>query len=379
MPPQPILEDADTTAPLRARAYLFILPVVAWAALFAWSQLDIASEETFYEKYSLLIMAIWLGLCWIGLLVPKWVNFHTVERGVFWSAALLMVLNVYYNLLALSSEGLWNSSLWVAVVFVMAYFVFSPRQAWLVSLGIFAAFVLVGLLALLPQSLQGLPLDQNAIVQLYVSQLCYLILFRLLVLSKEHSMQVRLEAAKFYALAHTDPLTNTANRRSIMEALHRLLEQSQKTAQPLSLVLLDLDRFKQINDRFGHAVGDRALQEVARCFRAGVRSTDIVGRYGGDEFALVLFGAAEKQARQVLERLQSCMEHLGLQEQGEPLLISASFGGVTCNGRCYAPLDELLRHADYALYRAKQRGGKTIEWYAGEEEEQEQEQNLESM
>lgn len=177
--------------------------------------------------------------------------------------------------------------------------------------------------------------------------------------------------------ATTDALTGVYNRRYLIELGESELAKARQMSLPFTVVLMDLDRFKQINDRFGHAVGDRALQEVARCFRAGVRSSDIVGRYGGDEFALILFGATEEQARQVLERLQSCMEHLGLQEQGEPLHISASFGGVTCNGRCYAPLDELLRRADHALYCAKEQGGKAIEWFAGEEEEQEQ--NLESM
>lgn len=356
MPPQPFLEDPDSTAPLRARAYFFILPVVAWAALFAWSQLDIASEETFYEKYSLLIMAIWLGVCWIGLLVHRWVNFHTVERGVFWSAALLMVLNIYYNLLALSSEGLWNSSLWVAVVFVMAYFVFSPRQAWLVSLGIFAAFVLVGLLALLPQSLQGLPLDQNAIVQLYVSQLCYLILFRLLVLSKEHSMQVRLEAARFYALAHTDPLTNTANRRSIMEALHRLLEHHQKTGEPLSLVLLDLDRFKQINDQYGHEMGDKVLIHIVQTLKQSLRSGDLLGRWGGEEFVLLLPNTPLQEAQQLCEQLQ---QRLAEHPMDNLRPVSASFGIATA-----VPGDTpdyLISRADTAMYLSKQAGGNRVE------------------
>lgn len=173
--------------------------------------------------------------------------------------------------------------------------------------------------------------------------------------------------------ATTDELTGVYNRRYLIELGETELAKARQISMPFTVVLMDLDRFKQINDRFGHAVGDRALQEVARCFKAGVRSSDIVGRYGGDEFALILFGATEEQARQVLERLQNCMERLGLQEQGEPLHISVSFGGVTCNGRCYAPLDELLRRADCALYRAKEQGGKAIEWFAGEEEEQEQE------
>lgn len=356
MPPQPILEDLDSTAPLRARAYFFILPVVVWAALFAWSQLDIPNEDTFYEKYSLLIMAVWLGLCWIGLLLPKWVHFRTVERGVFWSAALLMVLNVYYNLLVLNSEGLWNSSLWIAVVFVLAYFVFTPRQAWLVSLGIFSAFVFIGLLTVVPQSLRGIPLDQNAVVQLYVSQLCYLILFRLLVLSKEHSLRVRLEAARFYWLAHTDPLTNLANRRSIIEALHQALEHHQKTGEPLSLVLLDLDRFKQINDRYGHEMGDKVLVHTAQVLQRNLRQSAHLGRWGGEEFVLLLPNTPLEEAQQLCERLQQLLAENPL-DNLRP--VSASFG-IAMATSDDTP-DRLISRADTAMYLSKQAGGDRVE------------------
>lgn len=164
--------------------------------------------------------------------------------------------------------------------------------------------------------------------------------------------------------ATTDALTGVYNRRYLIELGESELQKAHQMSLPFTVVLMDLDRFKQINDRFGHAAGDKALQEVAQCFRAGVRSTDIVGRYGGDEFAIILFGATREQAQHVLERLQNCMERLNLQESGERLSISASFGGVTCNGTCYAPLDELLRQADRALYRAKQQGGKRIEWFS---------------
>ncbi|GIW25072.1 GGDEF domain-containing protein [Meiothermus sp.] len=354
--PQPIPEDLDPTTPLRAKAYFFILPIVAWAALFAWAQLDIANEGTFYEKYSLPIMAFWLGLCWIGLLLPKWVHFHTVERGVFWSAALLMILNIYYNLRALKSEGLWNSSLWIAVVFVLAYFVFAPRRAWLVSLGVFSGFVGAGLLALLPQALQGLPIDQNAVVQLYVSQLSYLVLFRLLVLSKEHSLRVRLEAAQLYALAHTDPLTQIANRRSIMEALHRALEQNQQTGQPLSLVLLDLDRFKQINDQYGHEAGDRVLVHTAQVLRQNLRQSDVLGRWGGEEFVLVLPNTTLQEAQQLCQRLQ---QQLAANPLDNLRPVSASFGVATAVPGDTP--DHLISRADTAMYLSKQAGGNRVE------------------
>jgi diguanylate cyclase (GGDEF)-like protein len=267
-----------------------------------------------------------------------------------------MVLNIYYNLLALSSEGLWNSSLWIAVVFVMAYFVFAPRLAWLVSLGIFSAFVLAGLLALIPSALRAIPFDQNSVVQLYVSQLSYLVLFRLLVLSKEHSMRVRLEAAKLYGLAHTDPLTSIANRRSIMEALRQALEQNQRTEQPLSLVLLDLDRFKQINDQYGHEMGDRVLIHTAQVLQQNLRQSDLLGRWGGEEFVLLLPNTPIQEAHQLCKRLQRLLAENPLDSLPP---VSASFGLATAVSGDTP--DYLVSRADTAMYLSKQAGGNRVE------------------
>lgn len=356
MLPQPILEDVDSTASLRTRAYFFFLPVVAWAGLMGWLNLDLTQEETFYEKYALLIIAGWLLICWMGLLVPRWIGFRTIERGVFWGVALFLVLNIYYNMRVLQQEGLWISSLWIALVFVMAYFVFEPRQAWQVSLGIFSAFVLVGLLALIPQVLRGVSLDLNAIVQLYVSQLCYLVLFRLLVLAKEHSLRVRLEAVKLYQMARTDPLTGIANRRSIMEALHQALEHHHKTGQPLSLVLLDLDRFKQINDQHGHEMGDRVLVHTAQLLQKHLRHSDWMGRWGGEEFLLLLPNTPLQEAQRLCERLQQILIENPLSDATP---ISASFG-VTVATPGDTP-DYLVSRADTAMYLSKQAGGNRIE------------------
>ncbi len=356
MPPQPILEDVDSTASLRTRAYFFFLPVAAWAGLMGWLNLDLTQEETFYEKYALLIIAGWLLICWMGLLVPRWIGFRTIERGVFWGVALFLVLNIYYNMRVLQQEGLWISSLWIALVFVMAYFVFEPRQAWQVSVGIFSAFVLVGLLALMPQVLRGVSLDLNAIVQLYVSQLCYLVLFRLLVLAKEHSLRVRLEAVKFYQLAHTDPLTGIANRRSIMEALRQALEQNQKTAQPLSLVLLDLDRFKQINDQYGHETGDNVLVHIAQVLKRNLRQSDQLGRWGGEEFVLLLPNTPLQEAHLLCKRLQQLLAENSL-ENLPP--VSASFGVATTTSGDTP--DYLVSRADTAMYISKQAGGNRVE------------------
>lgn len=326
--PTPIPPELDSTAPLRVKMYLFFLPVVAGAALFAWIRLDVPLQENWYEKYSLLVIAFWLLVCWLGLLLPQWVSFRSVERGVFWGAAVLMVLNIYYNLLSITTEGLWTSSVWIAIVFVLAYFVFEPRMAWRVSLGIFLAFGIAGVCALTPQVIAGAAIDTNVVLQLYVSQLCYLVLFRLLVLAKEHALQTQINAIQLHQLAHTDPLTGISNRRSIMEALQQALEHHHKTGQPLSLVLLDLDRFKQINDRYGHEMGDKVLIHTTQALRKNLRQNDLLGRWGGEEFVLLLPNTPLQEAQELCKRLQTI---IGREPAGSSAPRFGQFWGSHCH------------------------------------------------
>lgn len=154
--------------------------------------------------------------------------------------------------------------------------------------GHFSGLGIAGVCALTPQVIAGAAIDTNVVLQLYVSQLCYLVLFRLLVLAKEHALQTQINAIQLHQLAHTDPLTGVSNRRSMMEALQQALEHHHKTGQPLSLVLLDLDRFKQINDRYGHEMGDKVLIHTTQALRKNLRQNDLLGRWGGEEFVLLL-------------------------------------------------------------------------------------------
>lgn len=349
-------QGLDSTAAVRTKIYLFFLPVAAYAALFAWIKLDLPAQENLYEKYSLLVIASWLLLCWAGLLLPRWVPFRAVEGGIFWGTALLMVLNIYYNLLSVAEESLWPSSVWIAMVFVLAYFVFEPRTAWRVSLGIFTAFGVAGILALAPQVTAGAPIDSNAVLQLYISQLCYLVFFRLLILAKEHALQAQIKAIQLYQLAHTDPLTGVANRRSIIEAMHRALEHHNKTKEPLSLVLLDLDHFKQVNDQYGHETGDKVLVHVARLMRQNLRQGDYVGRWGGEEFVLLLPSTSLQEAQELCHRLRQLLAENSL-ESLRP--VSASFG-IASAIPGDTP-DQLVSRADAAMYLSKQAGGNRIE------------------
>lgn len=160
-------------------------------------------------------------------------------------------------------------------------------------------------------------------------------------------------------LSQMDPLTNLFNRRSINQCLDRL---SDPTQEDYALVLLDLDHFKHINDQFGHHKGDEALVKVSEILSQLVRGTDVVGRFGGEEFILILHQSSLEQAQQVAERCRSAIEQVELfADEGQRIHITASFG-IAVSETEFRP-QQLLSQADKALYQAKANGRNSVEIY----------------
>nr|WP_282452580.1 GGDEF domain-containing protein [Lysobacter sp. CAU 1642] len=155
--------------------------------------------------------------------------------------------------------------------------------------------------------------------------------------------------------ARTDVLTGLMNRRSLEEAAGQRLRDARNQQRPLSVLLMDLDHFKSINDLHGHDIGDQALCHAAACFASTIRQGDAVGRWGGEEFLAILVDTRLDSAAQVGER---CIEALAASplplDRGESLRMGVSVGAAEWQSG--ESLDDLLRRADVALYRAKQDG-----------------------
>lgn len=152
-------------------------------------------------------------------------------------------------------------------------------------------------------------------------------------------------------LADTDPLLPVANRRAFVRELDRTMSYTERYNVPASLLFFDMNRLKEINDTFGHAAGDQALLHMVELLRRNVRASDVIGRLGGDELAVILTHADEQQARQKAESLARIIAETPLVLDGQPVTVSASVG--VCTFRPGQTPEEMLQQADAAMYRQK--------------------------
>ena len=166
-------------------------------------------------------------------------------------------------------------------------------------------------------------------------------------------------AERVEELAQIDELTGVLNRRYIMRALNEEMARAQRNAEPCSVALLDLDFFKRINDRFGHPAGDDVLRSFAIAVSSHIRNIDRLGRYGGEEFLLVLPKATADQAAAAVDRLRDVVGDLDWTAISDSLAVTFS-AGVT-ELRANEATDEILARVDAALYRAKGAGRNRVE------------------
>lgn len=168
----------------------------------------------------------------------------------------------------------------------------------------------------------------------------------------DRALSMRRDRLLVQELADTDALTNVLNRRAWAESVSRLLGSG--TTQPVALLFLDLDHFKVLNDRQGHAAGDRALIAVADALRHELRPHDLLGRYGGEEFVAMLYGVEQAQAMQVATRLCRRVHRLDIPVNDDGLVLSVSIG--IAMRVLEDTVESLVERADHAMYRAKLAG-----------------------
>ena len=191
------------------------------------------------------------------------------------------------------------------------------------------------------------PVDPNELVARSLTQMR----------RKRYNDRLRASVKQTIELAVTDPLTGLSNRRYLDNHLSTLFNRSMARGRPLSVLITDIDRFKQVNDTYGHDAGDDVLREFARRIRSTVRGADLACRYGGEEFVVVMPDTSPEVAAAVAERLRSVVETVPflLKSTGQELNVTASFGISSRISSILTP-GQLMKQADLALYEAKTGG-----------------------
>ncbi|MBA5803503.1 MULTISPECIES: PleD family two-component system response regulator [Rhizobium] len=191
------------------------------------------------------------------------------------------------------------------------------------------------------------PVDPNELVARSLTQ----------IRRKRYNDRLRASVKQTIELAVTDPLTGLYNRRYLDNHLNVLFNRSMARGRPLSVLITDIDRFKHVNDTYGHDGGDEVLREFSNRVRSTIRGADLACRYGGEEFVVVMPDTSPEIAAAVAERLRAAIENAPfmLKHAGEALNVTASFGIASRIASVLTP-DQLMKQADLALYEAKNTG-----------------------
>ena len=163
-------------------------------------------------------------------------------------------------------------------------------------------------------------------------------------------------------LASVDDLTKVYNKKSIMGSLEEGFKVAKIVGDPFSIIIFDIDDFKSINDQFGHAAGDYVLSEIPKALKGVTRQQDHIGRFGGDEFLIVLRNASLSNACSIAERIKSNVEKRIFRHEGEEFHITVSLGVASADSSTPSA-DSLFKAADRANYSAKRDGGNRVSGY----------------
>ena len=349
----------DPIEAAKRKVFLIGTPLGVLSVLAVWGlglrQNDISVANIFILPLLAMAFLILTVLYWwkvISLRVFELILYGLVLAYALYDFGLVIITTALLN-------GTFSPSftLWLPFVYILSFLVLSTNRAMLLS----ALFLLATLISGLATCIRFLALGRafpniSLLVQIYFASAFYIAVLYLISRIKELYISEHVIASDMSKLAMIDSLTQVDNRRLLTQLLKEEVTRAERHNLPLSVLLFDLDRFKEINDSFGHNTGDEVLQEVARELRQAIRTSDPFGRWGGDEFLVLATNTDAKQAVELAERLRENLEKCQFRTAGK---VTASFG-ITTYQVGDSP-ETLIRRADMGLYKAKSGGRNRVE------------------
>jgi diguanylate cyclase len=349
----------DPIEAAKRKVFLIGTPVGVLSLLAMWGIGLVQNNISVANMYILPLLATVFLL--LGLLYWRQViqlrTFELILYGLVLSYALIEFASIIMTITFINGSFGPIFTLWLPFVFILGFLVLNTNRALLLSALFFLATVILGAASCVHFLLYGLAFpDFTLLFQVYLASAFYIAVLYLVSRIKERYISEHVIANDMSKLAMTDSLTQVYNRRLLSQLLEEEVTRAERHYLPLSVLLFDLDRFKDINDSFGHNRGDEVLQEVAGQLRQAIRTSDPFGRWGGDEFLVLATNTDGKQAVELAERLREALENFQFSTVGS---VTASFG-VTTYQSGDSP-ETLIRRADMGLYKAKSGGRNRVE------------------
>lgn len=360
--PRSPLGERPEPSSLKRRLYVTILLLASCSSLVALPTNALAGA-THPVTTAVLCFVVVYGVAASWAIRSEKLPFRVVEESIWMVASGLLVVVFVFGLYLAETPmqarlATVGSYLWFPVSYVVVFLTNETRGALTRSLLLYVVVVLVSAPRLLEAILYGTgdTVSEVLLVQLYFSSALLISALYFFGRLSDQARNSAISAERMRHLAHTDALTDLKNRRSAERVLEKEMEYARRYATPLAVIVFDVDDFKRVNDDYGHDVGDAILVNVARTVESGLRESDSLARWGGEEFVVVAPQTSPREALALAERVMEGVRSVSFNGTGG---ISASFGISF-----FRPEDSattLVKRADVALYKAKRSGKDRVE------------------
>ncbi|MFD0463372.1 GGDEF domain-containing protein [Microvirga aerilata] len=280
-----------------------------------------------------------------------------VELGCYFGTGLYFIAAVTTFSIMQSGSNLYtvaNTLQWMPILYIVAFIFFEKKRAIFAGLSVFLLSILAPLAVFATKGGQFWDVPLGALlINGYAVHLMVLLTLSLFIMLKDQFVQASELARKMESTAHTDQLTSIPNRRGLEAILDRYGE---APTQPVTLILLDIDHFKRVNDQFGHLTGDDVLCSTAKLIKRQLRPTDAIGRWGGEEFLIIAPDTDLQAGMSLADHLRRTV-NASIHSVVGPVSFSAGLA-VWADGRT---LRDTLHLADRSLYEAKRQGRNRVE------------------